>query len=99
MRIISLKILREFWESDAEQPLRIWYRIALHAEWNNISEVRQTFPHADAVKSGEDTLTVFNIRGNTYRLIVRIRYDHHVINIRTVLTHKEYDKNNWKKQS
>jgi len=94
MRVISFKTLREFWEidPDAETPLRTWHHIALIEEWKNLSEVRGMFPHADAVGD----LTVFNIGGNKYRLIVRIRYDFQLINIRAVLTHKEYDKGDWK---
>ena len=41
-------------------------------------------------------LTVFNIGGNKYRLITRIRYDYQLLNIRGVLTHSEYDKQKWK---
>ena len=94
MRVISLRTLREFWKKhpDAERPLRTWYRIALLAEWRNLSEVRRTFPHADTVGD----LSVFNISGNSYRLIVRIRYDYQLNNIRAVLTHSEYDKRDWK---
>lgn len=40
--------------------------------------------------------TVFNISGNRYRLIVLIDYTYQEIYIRQVLTHAEYDKNNWK---
>jgi len=39
---------------------------------------------------------VFNISGNRYRLITRIRYDYQLVNIRVVLTHAEYDKETWK---
>jgi len=41
-------------------------------------------------------LTVFNIGGNTYRLIARIRYDYGLVNVRHVLTHSEYDEGAWK---
>ncbi len=99
MRVISLKLLREFWEkhADAEDALRAWYKIVLGADWNSLQDARATFPHADGVetKSGE-TLTVFNICGNKYRLIARIRYDYKLVNIRFVLTHAEYDKGKWK---
>ena len=99
VRVISLKPLREFWERhrDAERPLRSWHGIALGAEWKSIRDVRRTFPHADAVESGGGgTLTVFNIGGNKYRLVARIRYDYRLVNVRSVLTHAEYDEGRWK---
>ena len=99
MRVISLKPLREFWtlHPDAETPLRSWYTTALAAEWRSLRDARATYPHADAVRSGAgDTLTVFNIGGNKYRLICRVRYDYRLINVRHVLTHAEYDRGDWK---
>jgi len=99
VRVISLKRLREFWEqhADAEQALRAWYKSVVGAEWKSLQDARATYPHADGVetKSGE-TLTIFNICGNKYRLIARIRYDYQLVNIRIVLTHAEYDKGSWK---
>ncbi len=98
MRVISLKLLREFWTKypDAEQPLRHWYKNATQSTWRNLHEVRQTYPHADAIAGADETLTVFNIGGNKYRLIVRIRYDYQLVNIRAVMTHPEYDEGNWR---
>jgi mRNA interferase HigB len=99
VRVISLKPLKEFWDQhpDAEEPLRSWYKVALGAEWTSLQDARATYPHADGVrtKSGE-TLTVFNIGGNKYRLIARIRYDYQLVNVRCVLTHAEYDEGKWK---
>ncbi len=99
MRVISLKSLREFWQRypDAEQPLRQWYKTAALAEWNSLQDTRRDYPHADGVRNNDgDTLTVFNIAGNKYRLVARIRYDYQLINIRAVLTHAEYDDEKWK---
>ncbi len=97
MRVISLKLLREFWvkHPDAERPLRLWYKDAIQSAWHNLHEVRQTLPHADAV-AADETLTVFNIGGNKYRLIARIRYDYQLVNVRAVLTHSEYDAGKWR---
>ena len=97
MRVISLKLLREFWREhpDAERPLRHWYKTVLQADWRNLQEVREVYPHADGVTSSE-TLTVFNIGGNKYRLIVRIRYDYQLVKVGAVLTHREYDAGKWK---
>ena len=69
-----------------------WYSIASKAEWHSLSEVRQTFRHADLVGD----ITVFNIKGNDYRLIVYIRYEAGVIYVKELLTHAEYDKGGWK---
>lgn len=100
-RVISLRRLREFWEQhpDAEAPLQTWYRVARHAEWTSIRDVRQTYPDADAVtaESGA-TMTVFNIGGNKYRLITSIWYEGQHVYIKRVLTHAEYSKDRWKGQ-
>jgi mRNA interferase HigB len=98
MRVISLKLLREFWlkHPDAERPLRLWYRNAVQAEWHSLHDVRMLYSHADAVVASGETLTVFNIGGNKYRLVVRIRYDYQLINVRAVLTHIEYDAGSWR---
>ncbi|MCV3214424.1 type II toxin-antitoxin system HigB family toxin [Plectonema radiosum NIES-515] len=55
-------------------------------------EVQATYPKAEAVGS----FTVFNIKGNNYRLIVDIVYEAQRIYIKYVLTHAEYDKDKWK---
>jgi mRNA interferase HigB len=57
-----------------------------------LDEVRRTFPSADPVGK----YTVFNIKGNSYRLIVEINYRSRRIFIRHVLSHAEYDKEGWK---
>src|SRR5262245_28561259 len=100
-RVISVKRLREFWRRhpDAEQPLRLWYRTALKASWRRMEDVRAAYPHADAVvvASGR-TVTVFNVGGNKYRLVVDILYQVEVIYVCVVMTHAEYSKDRWKDQ-
>lgn len=95
MHIISKPILREFWlqNTSAEIPILDWYRQSKKADWKNLSELKEIFPHADLV--GE--CVVFNIGGNKYRLITKINFKAKIIYIRFVLTHKEYDQEKWKK--
>jgi len=50
--------------------LDTWYRVAKMARWANLVEAQATFSSAEAVGD----LTVFNVKGNTYRLIARIHY-------------------------
>jgi mRNA interferase HigB len=69
-----------------------WYRAATKAEWKNLIEVQTIYPKAETVGN----FTVFNIKGNNYRLIVDILYETQRIYIKYVLTHVEYDKDKWK---
>lgn len=95
MHVISKRRLREFWEAgyaDAREALESWFRAASRAEWRSIAEVRQTYSYADAV----GLCTVFNIRGNSYRLIVKIEYARQLVFVKKVLTHAEYSKDKWK---
>ena len=93
MHVISRKRLLDAAKrhGDLSAPLDLWYRVAKKAEWNSLDEVRQTFPSADAVGKH----TVFNIKGNSYRLIVEVNYRSQRIFIRYVLSHADYDKGGW----
>jgi mRNA interferase HigB len=95
LRVISRKKLlgASMKHGDLAKPLDIWYRVAKKAEWNSLAEVRQVFPSADAVEE----FTVFNIKGNAYRLITEINYRTKRVFLRHVLTHAEYSKGGWKK--
>lgn len=94
MHVISRKKLKEAatLHGGLEGPLDAWFRIAKKALWRNPAEVRKTFSSADAVRKW----TVFNIKGNQYRLITEINYVFGRIYIRHVLTHAEYDRGGWK---
>ncbi|TAK22125.1 MAG: type II toxin-antitoxin system HigB family toxin [Chloroflexota bacterium] len=94
MWVISRARLREFWfrHPDAERRLRAWYQIVDTADWSDWGELRQTFPSADSV----GLLTVFNIGGNTYRLVARVEFEKRRVYVRRVITHAEYHANDWK---
>ena len=95
MHIISRKKLLEAAEKhhDLSEPLDVWYRVAKKAEWKSLMDVRRVFPTADGVQK----FTVFNSKGNAYRLITEINYRTGRIFLRHVLTHAEYSKGVWKK--
>jgi mRNA interferase HigB len=94
MNVISRKKLEKFWEiyPDAKRPLKDWYTTCRKARWQNLDDVQKVYPHADIVGD----CTVFNIGGNKYRLVVKIRYHVQRIYITHVLTHKAYDRHTWK---
>lgn len=89
-----MRRLRDFWtvHPRAERPLRAWYMQVEHVQWQSFADVKRTFPTAAQVKR----LTVFNISGNHFRSIVRIEYEQQKVYIRFVLTHTEYDREEWK---
>jgi mRNA interferase HigB len=94
MHVISYRRLREFAQkhSNSSEALDSWYKIASKADWSNLIEVQSVFPRAEAVGN----FTIFNIKGNNYRLIVSIDYERQLIYIKYILTHGEYDKEAWK---
>ncbi len=82
---------------DATKSLLAWVRIAEAADWHNLAEVHQVYPHADAVKVGSGkTVTIFNIGGNKYRLLTVIGYEIGAVSVLSIMTHAEYDKEKWK---
>ncbi|MDQ6755465.1 MAG: type II toxin-antitoxin system HigB family toxin [Bacteroidota bacterium] len=91
MRIIAKKILREFWQkhNDCKEQLKAWFQESSKSEWKTPKEIKKGYPNASFLP---DNRVVFNIKGNNYRLIVRINYDYQMMWIRFIGTHIEYDK-------
>ncbi len=98
MRVISKKILREFWLKyrDAEPSLKDWYKKVVHADWDHTDDVKRTFSSVDHLQVNKTTVSIFNIAGNNYRLIAVIHFDKKRLFVRGIFTHKEYDRGDWK---
>ena len=94
MHLISIRNLRvdaaQF--PDVKKQIDDWYATLNKADWCNLQDVRKIYQDAEAVGS----FTVFNIKGNAYRLIVGIDYENQVVYYKYFLTHAEYDKEKWK---
>ena len=93
MRVIAKKILREFWEkhSDCEQQLKSWYQEANNAEWKSPNEIKSEYPSASILSNNR---IVFDIKGNNYRLIIKVNYSYQIVWIRFIGTHSGYDRIN-----
>jgi len=91
MRIITVKKLAGFWSqhSDAKAALGAWYAEARHAQWKVPQDILDHYGGADILP---DNRVIFNIKGNQYRLVVKIHYNTGVVYIRFIGTHAEYDK-------
>lgn len=93
MRVLTRKTLRQFWESElkhavAKGPLEAWLAEAEAATWVNPAAVKEQYRNASILK---DSRVVFNIKGNDYRLVVKINYDMGLVRVMWIGTHKEYD--------
>lgn len=89
-RIFAKSTLREFWERypDSEQYLKTWYDTAMNSDWASPNEIKKTYSTASILK---DCRVVFNVKGNTYRLIVKFNFEKKWAFIRFIGTHKQYD--------
>lgn len=68
-----------------------WRDIVRAADWNNFVDVRLTSNHADVYSD----CVIFDVGGNKYRIIAKVRYQKHILFIRIVLTHEEYNEHKW----
>ena len=93
MQILSKRTLREFWQRhlDSKEVLDDWYRETRQARWTTPVDVRSRHAAASILSHNR---VVFRLRGNAYRLVVRIDYAHGMVFIRFVGTHAQYDRIN-----
>lgn len=91
MQIVYLKKLLDFSKqhADARKSLAGWKAVTENAVWNKKQDVLKDFPHAKMLKNNRAR---FEIKHNTYRLIVQIDYESKIIIIRFIGTHNEYEK-------
>jgi len=93
MRIIARSTLAEFWlnHPTAKEPLEAWYKETEKASWETPDDIKKRYPSASFLV---DNRVCFNISGNNFRLIVKVNYKFHIVYIRFVGTHAEYNKIN-----
>lgn len=78
---------------NSEQQLKSWYQETSGAEWANSNDIKFEYPSASFLAENR---VIFNIKGNHYRLVVKINYEYQMIWIRFIGTHSAYDKINAK---
>jgi mRNA interferase HigB len=101
MRGITPKRLAQFAAERpaARAPLAMWRRVTERALWRSFADVRRTFGRTDQVRvSSGNTLLVFNIGGNKFRLVAKVSYEKGKVYVFRVMTHKEYDTGRWKEE-
>jgi len=103
VNVIAKRMLREYWDRypATREPLTDWHDRTEAAEWQGRpKDVKPTFGRADTMTIRGKNVIVFDILGNRYRLITTVTYGTAtrvgVVYTREVLTHREYDTNQWK---
>ena len=93
MRILSKRTLREFWEKheDCKNQLLGWYKEIKLSKYQSSKELLVAFSNCRAI--GQNRY-IFNIKGNNYRLIIKVNFDLKTVWIRFIGTHDQYDKIN-----
>lgn len=93
MRVIAKRTLRDFYQQarfkDAKGPLEAWHAEAIKAVWLTPHDIKAQIGSASIVT---DSLVVFNIAGNKYRLVVDVDYVRQAMFVKFVGTHAEYDR-------
>ena len=94
MRVLGTAVITKACKDypNCADALRAWVKLMKSCSAKHASDLQKTFSYVDPVPPQ----TVFNIGGNDLRLIAKINYQVQVVRIQYVLTHAEYDKNNWK---
>jgi mRNA interferase HigB len=97
VRVIARRTLRNYVESlkgskdqkAVKAALDAWFHEMVRAEWKSSADIRIRYRNASIV--GPERV-VFNIKGNSYRLVVAVNYRQQIVFIKWIGTHADYDK-------
>lgn len=91
MQIINLPLLQAFKQkyADSRKQLEQWQKDVEIQQWLTPQDIKAQYQSADFLA---DNRVIFNIRGNHYRLVVKVRFQNGMVLLEWVGTHAEYDK-------
>lgn len=92
MRVHSKPIIDKFVRKhpDAKSSIESWYNETIEANWKTTMDIKNRYASASFLKRN---YVIFNIKGNDYRLVVKVAYNTGVVFIKWIGTHSEYSKN------
>ena len=90
MKVLGTEVLDKSTKThgDLTSPIATWLTIARLGNWKNLTELRLTWRNTDCVRGQ----TIFNIKGNKYRLFATVNYSSQTIIVKDLVTHAEYSK-------
>ena len=100
-RVVSPKRVKDYAVRfpTARPSLMHWLETVRRSEWTSPAELKDTLCDVDVVTVDSDrTVYVFNIEHNRHRLIAAIHFNTQTVYILRIMSHKEYDRNRWKRE-
>lgn len=94
MKLVGLLKLEEFQRkhADSRAPLDCWRNEVKQAKWDGPHDIKRSYSSASFLA---DNIVIFNIKGNKYRLVIKVKYQYGIVMVEWVGTHAEYNKKNF----
>jgi mRNA interferase HigB len=91
MKVLGRDKLVEFYTKHAnvKSALEVWFSEAEGAVWSTPQDIKNRYSSADFLAGNR---VIFNIKGNHYRLVVKVKYQNGIAVVEWVGTHSQYDK-------
>lgn len=91
MKVLARNKLTDFMRKHASscKALEAWFAEAERSDWQTPQDIKDRFSSADFLA---DNRVIFNIKGNHFRLVVKVRYQNGIVVVEWVGTHAEYSK-------
>ena len=91
MKVLGRDKLDNFMRKHAasKSALSAWFAEAERSNWKKPQEIKDRYRSADFLAGNR---VIFNIKGNRFRLVVRVRYQNGIVVVEWVGTHAEYSK-------
>ena len=89
LTILTAGLLLLAGHAAAQQPLKAWFHEVKNADWKSFTEIKARYGSADLLPGNR---VVFNLKGNTYRLVALIHFNTRIVFVRFIGTHASYDK-------
>jgi mRNA interferase HigB len=75
--------------AQARKPMQAWVAEVKHAQWKTSQDIKNRYRAADFLKNNR---VIFNVKGNSYRLVAKVAYQTGIVLVEWIGTHAEYDK-------
>jgi len=89
LKVVGTKLLTDFADrhADVRSQVQAWFSEVEEADWKKPQDIKSRYPNASLLTGNR---VVFNLKGNKYRLLVRIQLNLRIVRVVKLGTHAEY---------